>query len=94
MAGKKQKVSAGTKLVTGVVGAVAAFGARKLLVFVWKQVTGKEPPDHPEDPQVALSEALIWGILVGAGVHTAKMLATRATSRHPKTDEAPAVQEQ
>lgn len=94
MAGKKQKVSAGTKLVTAVVGAVAAFGARKLLVFVWKQVTGKEPPEHPEDPQVALSEALIWGILVGAGVHTAKMLATRATSRHPKTDEAPAAQEQ
>ena len=30
-------------------------------------------------PQVALREALIWGILVGAGVHTARMLATRAT---------------
>jgi Protein of unknown function (DUF4235) len=88
MAGKKQKASAGAKLVTGVVGAVAAFAAKKLLIFAWKQVTGKEPPDHPEDPQVALREALIWGILVGAGVHTAKMLATRATSRHPKPDEA------
>jgi hypothetical protein len=31
---------------------------------------------------VALGEALAWGILLGAGVHTARMLATRAVGRH------------
>jgi hypothetical protein len=87
MAGKKDKPSAGSKVVTALVGAVAAFVAKKALFFAWKQVTGKEPPEHPEDPQVALGEALMWGILLGAGVHTAKMLATRATTnRHPKSE--------
>jgi len=73
------KSSAGGKVISALVGAGAAFAARKLLSFGWKKITGKEPPEHPEDPQVALSEALIWGILLGAGVHTARMLATRAT---------------
>ncbi len=84
MAGKKEKASAGSRVMTAVVGAIAAFGTKKLLFFIWKQVTGKEPPEHPEDPQVALSEALVWGILVSASVHTAKMLATRATNRRSK----------
>lgn len=93
MAGKKEKASTGSKVVAAVVGAIASFVTKKLLFFAWKQVTGKEPPEHPEDPQVALREALIWGILLGAGVHTAKMLATRATNRQSKSEPEPAAQQ-
>jgi hypothetical protein len=75
-----KRAGAGSKLVTLLAGAVAAFVARKLLFFTWKQVTGKEPPEHPEDPQVALTEAIVWGVLLGAVVSTARMLATRAAS--------------
>ena len=78
MAGKS---GGGSRLVSALVGAGAAFLARKVLSFGWTKVTGKKPPEHPEDPQVALREALIWGIVLGAGVHTARMLATRATAR-------------
>lgn len=74
--------SASSKAVTALAGAAAAFVARKVLIFAWKRATGKEPPDHPEDPQVALTEALIWGVVLGAGVSVAKMLATRAASGH------------
>jgi hypothetical protein len=88
MAGKG---SAGSRLVSALVGASAAFLARKVLSFGWTKITGKKPPEHPEDPQVALREALLWGIVLGAGVHTARMLATRATTRRPaETDETPA----
>jgi hypothetical protein len=73
--------SGGNKLVGGVVGFIAAFGARKILVFAWKQITGKEPPEHPEDPQVDLGEALTWAILLGVGVQIARMLALRAASK-------------
>jgi Protein of unknown function (DUF4235) len=73
--------SGGNKLISGAVGFVAAFGARKILIFAWKKVTGKEPPEHPEDPQVALGEALSWGILLGVGVQVARMLALRATAK-------------
>lgn len=80
MAGKRGGGGGGPKLVGALASAAAGFVAKKLLFFVWKRVTGKEPPEHPEDPQVALREALIWGIVLGAGVHTARMLATRAAA--------------
>jgi len=86
-----KKASAGSRIATGLVGAGAAFIARKLLSFAWTKITGKEPPEHPEDPQVRLSEALIWGIVLGAGVHTARLLATRATThRQAGSDESSA----
>ena len=84
MSGKR--ADGGNRVLTGLAGFAAAFGARKVIHFVWKRITGKEPPEHPEDPQVALGEALIWGIIVGAGVHTARMLATRATARRQSGD--------
>jgi len=79
----KQRGSAASRAVSALVGAGAAFAARKLLIFGWKTVTGKEPPEHPEDPQVALGEALIWGVVLGAAVGAARLLATRATTRRP-----------
>jgi hypothetical protein len=68
----------GAKAIKAVVGMAAAFGARKVIILAGKKLTGKEPPEHPEDPQTSLREALIWGIVIGAGVHTARLLATRA----------------
>ncbi len=79
MAGKRS--DSGGKAVNAIVGMGAAFAARKVIIFAWKKITGKEPPEHPEDPQVALREALIFGIMIGAGVHTARLLATRAAAR-------------
>ena len=87
MSGKKG--GAGGRIVTALIGAAAAFAARKLLFFGWKKVTGKEPPEHPEDPQVALREALIWGVLLGAGVSTAKMLATRVATKRTSGGDSP-----
>jgi hypothetical protein len=88
MSGKKG--GAGGRVVGALAGAAAAFAVRKLLVFGWKKVTGKEPPEHPEDPQVALREALIWGILLGAGVSTAKVLTTRVTAKRAAGSDSPA----
>jgi hypothetical protein len=79
----KQRGSAASRAVSALAAAGAAFAVRKLLTVGWKTVTGKEPPDHPEDPEVALSEALIWGVVLGAAVGAARLLATRATTRRP-----------
>jgi hypothetical protein len=76
-----KKGSGGNKLISGAVGFAAAFGARKMLVFAWKRITGKEPPEHPEDPHVALGEALSWALVLGVGVQIARMLALRAASK-------------
>ncbi len=87
-----KRAGAGSKAVSALAGAAAAFVARKVLFFSWKKLTGKEPPEHPEDPQVALAEALVWGIVMGAGVSTARMLVTRLmASRGQKGVDGPPV---
>ena len=83
MADKKieRKVDLGTKVVSAVAAMAAAFIARKLITYAWTKATGKEPPTHPEDPQVALAEALGWSVLTGVSVGAARLLATRAAAR-------------
>jgi hypothetical protein len=75
------KADLSTKIVSGLAAMMAAFLARKVVTFAWTKATGKEPPTHPEDPQVALSEALGWSMLTGVTVGAAKLLATRAAAR-------------
>ena len=82
-----RKVDLGTKIISAVAAMAAAFVARKLITFAWTKATGKEPPTHPEDPQVALTEALSWSVLTGIGVEAARLLATRAAAR--RTDSGP-----
>jgi len=76
-----RKVDLSTKITSAVAAMVAAFVARKLITFVWTKAIGKEPPTHPEDPQVALTEALSWSVLTGITVEAARLLATRAAAR-------------
>jgi Protein of unknown function (DUF4235) len=71
----------GSKAVTAVAGAAAAFVARKAIVFAWTKATGKEPPGKAEDPEVAIGEALAWTVVVGIGVAVARVLAVRLVSR-------------
>ncbi len=86
MAGKQ---SSSARAMNALAGAAAAYGARKLITFGWTKLTGKEPPEHPEDPQVALRDALIWGVVLGVTVSTARMLAMRATTRRTKQIDTP-----
>ncbi len=91
MADKENKTDLGTKLISGLAAMIAAFIARKVVTFAWTKATGKQPPTHPEDPQVALSEALSWSVLTGVTVGAAKLLATRAAARrtHSGPDSEP-----
>jgi lysylphosphatidylglycerol synthetase-like protein (DUF2156 family) len=79
MAGKQGDM--GSRAVSAVAAMVASFAARKVLTFAWTKITGKEPPEHPEDAQVALSEALLWSLVTGIGVGTARLLVTRAAGK-------------
>jgi len=56
---------------------LAATVARKGLDATWRAATGKQPPANPADPDVALSEALLWAAVSGTLVAVARMLATR-----------------
>jgi len=76
-----RKVDLGTKVISAVAAMAAAFVARKVITLAWTKATGKEPPIHPEDPQVGLGEALGWSMLTGVTVEAARLLATRAAAR-------------
>jgi Protein of unknown function (DUF4235) len=76
-----RKADIGTKVVSAVAAMAAAFVARKVITLAWTKATGKEPPTHPEDPQVRLGEALSWSMLTGVTVEAARLLATRAAAR-------------
>lgn len=84
-------VDLGTKIFTAVAAMAAAFVARKVITLAWTKATGKEPPTHPEDPQVGLREALGWSMLTGVAVESARLLATRAAARrtHSGPDSEP-----
>jgi hypothetical protein len=95
LGGEKETAVADKRLDVGsrVIGALAAMVAaalmRKAITAVWTKTTGKEPPAHPEDPQVALSEALGWAVVTAVGAESARLLATRAAAkrsqaRHPQ----------
>ncbi len=71
----------GSKAVTTVAAAAAAFVARKVIVFAWTKATGKEPPGKAEDPDVAIGEVLAWTVVVGIGVAVARVLAIRLVNR-------------
>ena len=70
-----------SRAVGGLAAAVAGIATRKGLSLVWKRATGKEPPTHPEDPEVALIEALGWAATMAVAMSTAKLLATRLATR-------------
>jgi hypothetical protein len=67
-------------------GATAAFaagyGARKLVTFGWKRLTGKEPPSDPHDPKVGIREALLWSVVLGVTMEAARLLAARAATKN------------
>jgi len=76
-----QRTDISTTVAGGIAAFAAAFVARKIVAFVWTRTTGKEPPVHPEDPQVGMKEALGWAIVTGVVLESARLLATRAATK-------------
>lgn len=72
-------------ITTRIAGGLAAMGVgfvvKKLITVAWTKAIGKEPPAHPEDPQVALGEALGWALITAVGAESARLLATRAVTK-------------
>ena len=80
-----------TRAASGIAAFVAGYGAKKAIVFGWTRLTGKPPPDEPEDPNVALVEAIGFAIVAGVGMQIARLLATRATLKRLAAAEADSI---
>jgi hypothetical protein len=62
-------------------GLMAVLAARRGLQLGWRRVTGKEPPVNPDDRQVSLGQAVLWTVLLGAAITTARMIAIRYAAK-------------
>ena len=52
--------------------------AKKLVDAIWKLgAKGKQPPTDPADPDITLKEAVVFAVLSGAAVSTARMFLAR-----------------
>lgn len=92
-----KNASGASKLAVMVSALVVGSLAKKAIAFGWKRVTGKEPPSDPQNPDVALTEALAWSIVVGVGVEAVRLLATRAVTarmRNTNADDAESAADQ
>jgi Protein of unknown function (DUF4235) len=85
MADNQKKEDFSTRAFNTLTMLAAPFIARKTITVVWTKVTGKKPPTNPEDPGVALVEALTWSVLTGVTVAVLRLLATRAVARRALT---------
>ncbi|MFC4113447.1 DUF4235 domain-containing protein [Nonomuraea zeae] len=69
------------RVIGGLVGLVTAWGARKLLGFVWVKATGKEPPLDPDSPEVGMGEAIGYAVLMGVGMSVAQIVVNRTAKK-------------
>lgn len=81
MADSDKKEDIGTRVFNAMTLMAASFVARKAITLAWTKVTGKKPPENPEDPGVAFVEALTWSVLTGVTVAAFRLLAIRAVAR-------------
>lgn len=69
--------------IIGTAGAVlAAAVAERGAKTAWVAVTGKEPPDTPEDPDIDWREAVGWAVLSGVLIGVARLAAQRGAANY------------
>jgi Protein of unknown function (DUF4235) len=83
-----RQVYLSTRIIGGLAAMGVAFVMRKVMTTAWTKTTGKEPPAHPEDPQVALGEALGWAVITAVGAESARLLVTRAVTKRSQARHA------
>jgi hypothetical protein len=64
----------------GLIGAVTAVVATKLVGKAWEVTTGEAPP-AANDPEVPLHRAVIWMLASGVGIGLAQLLMNRFAAR-------------
>lgn len=67
--------------VIGTGGAIlAGLLVRKLLLALWRRVTGHDAPTNPGAPGTSLAEGLAWAVASGAAVGVGRLLAAQGAT--------------
>ena len=65
----------GALSLVATLGAVAL--AKKVTDVSWRAATGKNPPINPADPDVDMTEAVLWAVFSGTAVGLVRMTVQR-----------------
>ena len=68
------------KIVVTVAAAGAAWVARNAVEKTWSAITGDDPPQNPESPDVTWTEAVAWAVTSGVVIELSRLLARRAAA--------------
>ena len=90
MGKKKAKNGASTPAVTIMAVSGGVFLLRKVLVFGWTKITGKNPPTDLTDPKVTLTEALAWSVATGLIIETTRYFLLHGSGRKKSAQAAEA----
>ena len=56
---------------------IAGVASLRAVNLAWRVVTGRKAPATPENPDVAMWEAVTWAVVSGAAAQLAKIVVTR-----------------
>lgn len=59
----------------------AGWAAQKALALLWKQVTGKDAPNKPDDPDLDMVQATVFAAVAAGTAVFAKRIAARGAHR-------------
>ena len=74
---RKQRGKTLWKVYGRVSTVVAGLAALRAVNLGWRVVTGRKAPATPENPDVAMAEAIVWAVVSGAAAQLAKIVVTR-----------------
>lgn len=69
------------KIISGITGVAAAFVANRLIQVTWRKSTGRDVPHHPEDPQVAVRDAVLYAVVSSVIIAVVRTLAARGAAQ-------------
>ncbi|MGZ4650471.1 MAG: DUF4235 domain-containing protein [Kineosporiaceae bacterium] len=62
--------------------ALASLAAERGLVVGWRMVTGRKPPESPENPDTSWAAPIAWAMATGAAAGLARLVATRLAAAY------------
>ena len=78
MASDRSSKAFGALSLLATLAAVAL--AKKATDTTWRAATGKNPPVNPADPDVDMTEAVLWAVFSGTAIGLVRMLVQRRTA--------------
>lgn len=81
MAENETEPTLAVKIATVALTFAAGWAAQKVLAVVWKQVTGKDAPTKPDDPDLDMVQATVFAAVAAGTAVLAKRVAARGAQR-------------